>query len=375
MLDGSRSFALSGGGTLTPSLEVGVRHDGGDAETGTGMELGAGLGYADPSRGLVMAVRVHGLAAHAEDDYGERGVSGSLRFVPGDSGRGLTASFTPSYGADADGSQRLCLLPEASVPAVNEAAEASNRLDGELGHGMAVFGGGLTGTPNVRFGLSDSVREYRMGWWLTPAGGGAFELGLDSARRDDASEAPEHRVGFGVTARWCPTSRSVGGICSSALLPGTAARRAPSRPGSDSCCRTGTVVALARRSVRRAGFDRRSAFRIVARQARELLAMASVTRADLAQAVSEESGLTHREARALVDMLIEEIASRLEAGEGVKITGFGSFKLHDKAARTGRNPKTREAAAITPRRVVTFRASQALKRRIAGGMSGGENGS
>ena len=103
--------------------------------------------------------------------------------------------------------------------------------------------------------------------------------------------------------------------------------------------------------------------------------MASVTRADLAQAVSEESGLTHREARALVDMLIEEIASRLEAGEGVKITGFGSFKLHDKAARTGRNPKTREAAAIAPRRVVTFRASQALKRRIAGGMSGGENGS
>ena len=64
-LDGSRTFALARGGTLTPSLELGLRHDGGDAETGTGVELGAGLGYADPSRGLDMALRVHGLAGHA----------------------------------------------------------------------------------------------------------------------------------------------------------------------------------------------------------------------------------------------------------------------------------------------------------------------
>ena len=99
--------------------------------------------------------------------------------------------------------------------------------------------------------------------------------------------------------------------------------------------------------------------------------MATVTRADLAKAVGDESGLLHREARVLVDMLIEEMAARLAAGEEVKLSSFGSFKLRRKAARTGRNPKTREAAAITPRRVVTFRASQALKRRIAEGMSGG----
>lgn len=103
--------------------------------------------------------------------------------------------------------------------------------------------------------------------------------------------------------------------------------------------------------------------------------MATVTRSDLAQAVSEESGLSYREARALVDMLIEEIASRLEAGEAVKITGFGSFGLRDKAGRMGRNPRTLEEAPVTPRRVVTFRASQALKKRIAGGMCGGENSS
>ena len=98
VLDGSRTFALAGGATLTPRLELGVRQDGGDAETGTGMELGAGVGFADPSQGLDMALRVHGLAGHAEDGYSEWGVSGSFRLVPGGDGRGLTLSLTPSYG-------------------------------------------------------------------------------------------------------------------------------------------------------------------------------------------------------------------------------------------------------------------------------------
>lgn len=102
--------------------------------------------------------------------------------------------------------------------------------------------------------------------------------------------------------------------------------------------------------------------------------MATVTRAVLAEAVSQETGLLHRDARALVDTLIEEMAARLEAGEEVKIHGFGSFGLRDKAARRGRNPRTLEAAPIAARRVVVFRASQVLKRRIARGMSGGGDG-
>ena len=74
-------------------------------------------------------------------------------------------------------------------------------------------------------------------------------------------------------------------------------------------------------------------------------------------------------------MLIEEMAARLAAGEEVKLSSFGSFKLRRKAERTGRNPRTKEAAAIMPRRVVTFRASQTLKNRFAEGMSGGADGS
>ena len=163
VLDGSRTFALARGAALTPSLSLGVRHDGGDAETGTGFELGAGLGYADPSRGLDMALRVHGLAAHAEGGYNEWGVSGSLRLVPGAAGRGLSASLTPSYGADPGGSERLWMLPDASGLAANEDAPLSHRLDAEVGYGIALFGGGFTGTPNVGMGLSDTARELRMG--------------------------------------------------------------------------------------------------------------------------------------------------------------------------------------------------------------------
>ena len=103
--------------------------------------------------------------------------------------------------------------------------------------------------------------------------------------------------------------------------------------------------------------------------------MATLTRAELAKAVSEETGWTHRDARKFVDAAFEAIMSRLEAGEAVKLTGFGSFNLRDKSERLGRNPKTREAAPIAPRRVVVFRASRALKRRIDKGMSDRMDGS
>ena len=207
VLDGSRTFSLAGGATLAPSVELGVRHDGGDAGTGTGMELGAGLGYADPSRGLDMALRVYGLAAHAEDGYREWGVSGSLSLVPGAAGRGLSMSLTPSYGVDRGGTERLWTMPDASALAASDKATTpSSRLDTELGYGLTVFGGGFTGTPNVGFGLSDGgARDYRLGWRLTPAaasGATGFELSLDATRREAGGDDAEHGVMVRSRIRW-----------------------------------------------------------------------------------------------------------------------------------------------------------------------------
>ena len=205
LLDGSRTFSLAGGRTLAPSLELGVRHDGGDAGTGTGMELGAGFGFTDPSRGLDMALRVYGLAAHAEDRHREWGVSGSLKLVPGAAGRGLSMSLTPSYGVDRGDAQRLWTMPDAHALAANdEAATPSSRLDTELGYGLPVFGGGFTGTPNVGFGLSETARDYRLGWRLTPAasGGTGFEVSLDAMRREAANDDAEHGVMLRGRMRW-----------------------------------------------------------------------------------------------------------------------------------------------------------------------------
>ena len=92
--------------------------------------------------------------------------------------------------------------------------------------------------------------------------------------------------------------------------------------------------------------------------------MATITRADLSEAVHKKIGLPRREAAKLVDAAIEAMAERLEAGEAVKISGFGNFTLRDKEPRMGRNPRTGEEAAITARRVVVFRASAILKKRI-----------
>ena len=87
-----------------------------------------------------------------------------------------------------------------------------------------------------------------------------------------------------------------------------------------------------------------------------------------------EIGLPQREAAVLVDTMVDAIAERLEAGETVKISGFGSFSLRDKGPRMGRNPRTGKPAEVTARRVVVFRSSAVLKKRIADGSAASVDG-
>ena len=91
----------------------------------------------------------------------------------------------------------------------------------------------------------------------------------------------------------------------------------------------------------------------------------TLTRADLAETINRKMGLSRAESLDLVEAVLEKISKALEAGENVKISGFGTFVLRDKRERVGRNPKTGVEVPITPRRVLTFRASQLLKEKIA----------
>ena len=87
----------------------------------------------------------------------------------------------------------------------------------------------------------------------------------------------------------------------------------------------------------------------------------TVTKATLATTLFEQLGLNKREANDLIDRFFEEMVAALEAGEFVKLSGFGNFTLREKPPRPGRNPKTGEETPILARRVVTFHASSKLR--------------
>ncbi|MGD9650237.1 MAG: integration host factor subunit alpha [Dongiaceae bacterium] len=91
----------------------------------------------------------------------------------------------------------------------------------------------------------------------------------------------------------------------------------------------------------------------------------TVTRANLAETIYQEIGISRNEAGDLVDDVLALMADALVGGQNVKISSFGSFILRQKGKRVGRNPKTGEEVPIDPRRVLVFRPSQNLKKRVA----------
>ncbi len=90
----------------------------------------------------------------------------------------------------------------------------------------------------------------------------------------------------------------------------------------------------------------------------------TLTKAELADLLYEQVGLNKREAKDMVEAFFEEVRQALEAGDSVKLSGFGNFELRKKSERPGRNPKTGEEIPISARRVVTFHASQKLKSKV-----------
>ena len=93
--------------------------------------------------------------------------------------------------------------------------------------------------------------------------------------------------------------------------------------------------------------------------------MATITRSDFANRLRERFGLTKADAYKMIDIVFDEIHDALINGEEVKFAGFGSFKILEKNARMGRNPKTGESAIISARRVATFRPSNEFRERVA----------
>ena len=206
VLEGGRAFALSDTATLRPSLELGVRHDGGDAETGAGLELGGGVAFTDAASGLSVEAKARVLAAHADAGYEEWGMSATARLDPGARGRGLSFSLTPTIGTPSSATGRLWGAERPRELAPGGGFEAARGLEAHAGYGLPLFGGRFTGTPNAGLGLADGgLRDYRVGWRLTSAapGGPGLEVNLDAVRREAANDAaPEHGVMLRGALRW-----------------------------------------------------------------------------------------------------------------------------------------------------------------------------
>ena len=152
-------------------MELGLRHDAGDAETGTGVEAGVGLLYSNPAQGLTVEGRVRGLLTHADSGYEEWGASGSLRLDPGVSGRGVSLSIAPVWGAASSGVEQLWSTGTAAGLAVDDDYGGEARLQAELGYGLRspIGHGVLTPYAGLSLGEADG-RMYRVGvrWHVGP---------------------------------------------------------------------------------------------------------------------------------------------------------------------------------------------------------------
>ncbi|MDE0652235.1 MAG: fibronectin type III domain-containing protein [bacterium] len=202
-LEGSRGFALGGGRvSLTPTVEVGLRRDGGDAETGAGLDLGGGLVFMDAVMGLSLDVRVRTLLAHQAEGFAERGLSVSFGWDPAPgSPLGLSARLMPSWGGSATGGAEALwggqlASGSGSLPV---SGAGGGQLDAEVGYGLPV-GARFVGTPRLGLRSSTYGREYRAGWGLGVLDTSTLnlDLGLEAQRRESPTAGG---AGNGLLAR------------------------------------------------------------------------------------------------------------------------------------------------------------------------------
>ena len=204
-LEASRGYSFKDRLSLEPSLEVGLRRDGGDAETGAGVDLGGGMIVSDTLTGFSADVRVRTLLVHQDAGFSERGLSVAFSFdpTPG-TPLGFLAKLTPSWGGEAtSGAQALWGRDTMAGMAPGQSL-AGNRLEAEFGYGLPV-GGQLVGTPRLAIGTSEYGRDYRFGYGLAmfEGLGMGFNLGVDAHRREIPGQGrSEHGLELRLAARW-----------------------------------------------------------------------------------------------------------------------------------------------------------------------------
>ena len=189
----------SAGGVLSPTLEAGFRHDAGDAEQGTGFELGGGLSWNTGP--LTLQLNGRGLLAHDDEAYREWGYSASVQYRPGESERGLLIDLTSSRGAGYGGAERLWAMPDTGGLVQEHAISPGQSIRFEMGYGLESAWREALWSPYLGVEtFSGEGRALRMG--LRIRAGDRIDAGLEFGRRISGFELPLDTVQLRGTIRW-----------------------------------------------------------------------------------------------------------------------------------------------------------------------------
>ena len=215
-LQASRSFAMGDHAVLTPSLEVGLRQDGGDADTGFGLDMGAGLLWHHHRYGLSAQLQGRHLLAHMAEDFSDQGLSLALAWDPTpDSTLGPSFSLEQAMGGPATAQVEALLGGNATAASTTSNGERGNVLDNQRlelrwGYGLAAFRDAFSLTPHLAVGFSPTERDTSLGWTLAPLGHNlaapSTTVFLEMTRREPTAHhhnsAPRHSLELQLDSRF-----------------------------------------------------------------------------------------------------------------------------------------------------------------------------
>ena len=202
-LEAAWSRTLASGATLSPRLEIGLRRDGGDAETGFGLEAGGGVRFEDPGRGLSVSVDGRALALHEDRDIRDWGLAVSLEWDPRPETRlGPSVIATRGWGGAPSGGVAALLDPEA-IPGPDDGTDGGSGglgLEMAWGTDLSDWRHGMVGTSYGRVSGSPDAEEVRLGWRIAPDEGRGAGPGHDFWL--DPGLGREDAAGIGAGLRW-----------------------------------------------------------------------------------------------------------------------------------------------------------------------------
>ena len=166
-LEATRPVPLANGAALLPSLEVGMRQDDGDAETGFGLEVGAALAWNDPQRGITAEAQGRSLVTHVEEEFRQQGLALSLSWNPNPTNRGPSLAIGHTMGATTASGMDALLSPTV-IQGLDAPAGNGQQFKAEVAYGFPAANDRLTLTPGVAVALSPSTSAYGILWSLAP---------------------------------------------------------------------------------------------------------------------------------------------------------------------------------------------------------------